>query len=111
MEPNDTTPRTFGQRMRSAREAAGLTQNQVATYADLSQSGLSQIEADQCSPSIDTFRRLLLVYIANTPSILGRGEIRSPLLAEQLLYGLVGYELLTLARSRFGPEEPVPEDV
>lgn len=112
MEPvNDTTPSTFGQRMRAAREATGLTQRQVATYADISQSGLSQIEDDQCSPSIDTFRRLLLVYIANTPYLLGRGAVRSPLLAEQLLYGLADYELLAFARSRFGPDEPVPEDV
>jgi transcriptional regulator with XRE-family HTH domain len=117
MEPaNDPTPPigplSFGDRMREARQLCGLTQRQVATYTDISQSALSQIENDEHSPSIDCFKKLLLVYIANTPAISARpGPALVHLFSDQLLFGETGGPLVLLAHQRYGADMPVPEDI
>lgn len=116
MEPaNDPTPPTgplsFGDRMREARQRCGLTQRQVATYTDISQPALSQIENDECSPSIDCFRKLLLVYIANTPNPSPAPPQPTHLYCDQLLFGVTNRDLVNMAHERYGADMPVPEDV
>ena len=48
----------FGARLRSARESAGLTLQDVATAAGLTKGYISQIERDLSSPSVATLWRL-----------------------------------------------------
>lgn len=47
-----------GARIKSLREAAGLSQNELARRAGVSQSGLSYIESGEKSPSVDTLLRI-----------------------------------------------------
>lgn len=47
-----------GEILREAREAAGLTQKQLATRAGTAQSAISRIEMDHISPTVDTLERL-----------------------------------------------------
>lgn len=53
-------PQTFGQRLRAAREAAGLTQAQLAERVGdgLTQGWVSTLERDQASPQLPMLRRL-----------------------------------------------------
>ena len=43
---------TIGHRLREAREAAGLTQDQLADRVDITQGYLSQVESDKAVPTI-----------------------------------------------------------
>lgn len=49
---------TFPEKLRSAREAAGLTQQQLSEIADLSVTGLAMIERGERTPSLDTAARI-----------------------------------------------------
>jgi ribosome-binding protein aMBF1 (putative translation factor) len=49
---------TLGQRIRSAREALGLTQAELATRAHVAQGYLSYLEQDQREPSLSIAARL-----------------------------------------------------
>ncbi|NPV80694.1 MAG: helix-turn-helix transcriptional regulator [Firmicutes bacterium] len=48
----------FGIRIKELREAAGLSQNELARRAGIAQSGLSYLETGAKSPSIDTLLRI-----------------------------------------------------
>jgi transcriptional regulator with XRE-family HTH domain len=110
MEPaNDTTPPigplSFGDRLRTCREAAGLTQKQVATYVDCHHTTVSKIEADCFDPSVDLLRKIFLVYAAHAPVTTGA------LSADYLLFGIEGRELYAMATIRYDVSQPLPEDV
>jgi transcriptional regulator with XRE-family HTH domain len=49
---------TFGERLRSAREAASLSQSQLAKLSGIPKPMLSRYENDHILPSIDTLLRL-----------------------------------------------------
>ena len=49
---------TFPEKFRRAREAAGLTQQQLSEIADLSVTGLAMIERGERTPSLDTAARI-----------------------------------------------------
>ena len=49
---------TLGQRLRSAREARGLSQTSLATAAKISQGYLSQLEQDEREPTLSIASRL-----------------------------------------------------
>ncbi len=53
-----TGVKKIGEEIRKAREAAGLTQTQLAEAADLHRTYISQLERDIKSPSLDVFLRL-----------------------------------------------------
>jgi len=50
---------TFGEKIRKLRHSAGLTQEEVASRADLARSFISQIESDKTSPTLDNLGRIL----------------------------------------------------
>lgn len=82
---------TLGARLRAAREAAGLTQKQVAIYIDCDHTTISKIEGDHFDPSIDLFRKLTLVYLS-----------RLPIDFNFLLYGLPPLQVRQLAYESYG---------
>jgi DNA-binding XRE family transcriptional regulator len=49
---------TFGQKVRAAREAHGLTQAELATRAHVAQAYLSYLEQDQREPSLSIAARI-----------------------------------------------------
>ncbi len=53
----DGTP---GRLVRRLREAAGLTQRQLAIRAGTTKTAISRLEADHLSPTVDTLDRLLV---------------------------------------------------
>lgn len=50
--------RSFGERLKAAREAAGLTVRDVSRAADLTTQHVYGLEADKSSPTLATLRRL-----------------------------------------------------
>lgn len=48
----------FPERLRRARKAAGLTQQQLSEIAELSVTGLAMIERGERAPSLDTAARI-----------------------------------------------------
>jgi len=50
--------RSQSNRIRTVREAIGMTQRDLATKAGLSQSTLSNLERGDVSPRVDSLRRL-----------------------------------------------------
>ena len=48
----------FGQELRDAREAAGLTQEKLAFVAGLDRTYISQLEHDKKSPTLDVLFRI-----------------------------------------------------
>jgi transcriptional regulator with XRE-family HTH domain len=49
---------SFPEKLRQAREAAGLTQQQLSEIADLSVTGLAMIERGERAPSLDSATRI-----------------------------------------------------
>ena len=49
---------SFPEKFRGAREAAGLTQQELSVIADLSVTGLAMIERGERTPSLDTAARI-----------------------------------------------------
>lgn len=49
---------SFGEKFRRAREAGGLTQQQLAQIAELSVTGLAMIERGERAPSLETAGRI-----------------------------------------------------
>src|SRR5215218_1588084 len=61
IRPTMSTPRTaprFGSRLRAARQARGLTTQQVAEAAGVTKGFIAQIERDETSPSVATLLRM-----------------------------------------------------
>lgn len=61
IEPRDPVPAvsgTFGERLRTARQARGLTQLQVAEQAEITAVVLGTFERERSTPQIDTAERL-----------------------------------------------------
>lgn len=58
-EMAENSPKSFvGERIKAARLAAGISQNQLAKRAGVSQAGLSAIESTTKSPNVDTLERI-----------------------------------------------------
>ncbi len=60
--------------MRKAREAAGLTQEQVAVAARIDRAHLSLLENDRKSPTVDTLLRIAEAVGVPASRILARVE-------------------------------------
>jgi len=62
---------TFGERLRMARERAGLTQLEVYKAINLNNKSLSRYENNATSPDPDTMRALIELYDVSADFILG----------------------------------------
>jgi transcriptional regulator with XRE-family HTH domain len=64
----------LGAELRKAREAAGLTQEQVAASARIDRAHLSLLENDRKSPTVDTLLRIADAVGVPASKILARVE-------------------------------------
>jgi transcriptional regulator with XRE-family HTH domain len=80
INPKENTPQSVGQRIKAAREKAGLTQSELATQLGYtSPTAISLIEADERSVKVETLQKIAELlhqdvnYLAtgtnNTPSV------------------------------------------
>ncbi len=65
---------TLGHELRSAREAAGLTQESLASRATVDRSYISQLERDLKSPTVDMLLRLCRALGVPASKIIARIE-------------------------------------
>lgn len=71
-------PAANGNRLRVAREIAGLTQREVADRLDLTQSSLSDLERNRYgSTTVDTARKLADFYGCTIEDLFPRVEVAS----------------------------------
>ena len=75
----------FGKRLAEVRESAGFTQSSLARAVGLSQSAISQIEADERNPSYETIRSIAKA-MGVTPSYLVGGEVEGLTATEETLF-------------------------
>jgi DNA-binding XRE family transcriptional regulator len=59
--PIDRVHSTLADNVRAARNAAGLTQDELATFAGLERKSINRIENNRLSPTIDTLVRIAMV--------------------------------------------------
>jgi transcriptional regulator with XRE-family HTH domain len=64
----------IGKELRKAREAAGLTQEEVAFRAHISREYLGQLEREQKSPTVQVFVRVCKAMKISAAQLLGRVE-------------------------------------
>lgn len=64
----------MGQELRTARQRAGLTQEQRSFRAGLSRPYISQLERDLKSPTVDTLFRICDALQVSAADIVGRVE-------------------------------------
>jgi transcriptional regulator with XRE-family HTH domain len=69
------TQERYGDRMRAARKAAELTQEQVAARIGVGQRSISDWENDRAEPSLAKFRRFMLACRTSADEML---QIRQP---------------------------------
>lgn len=67
-----------GQEIKRIRLERGISQNQLAKSAGISQAGLSAIENTTKSPNIDTLGRIANVLGVSTDYLLGRTDVERP---------------------------------
>ncbi len=65
---------SLGAELRSARRAAGMTQEQLASTARVDRGYISEIENDHQSPTVDMLRRLCDALGVRASTILARAE-------------------------------------
>lgn len=63
---------TFGERLKAAREAAGLSQAEVARRLDISRQAVGQWEAGGATPNPETLAMLADMYGTTVDALLGR---------------------------------------
>jgi len=68
----------FGDRLRSRREASGMSLRELARSAGLSASFLSQIERSQAEPSVQSLRRLSEALDVDITTLLGAPDVDLP---------------------------------
>jgi transcriptional regulator with XRE-family HTH domain len=67
----------LGKELRKAREAAGLTQEQLALKARVDRSYLSELERDRKSPTVKLLLRLCVTLDASASRMIANVERRS----------------------------------
>jgi transcriptional regulator with XRE-family HTH domain len=65
---------SLGTELKSAREAADMTQEEVAFAAGIDRAHLSLLENDRKSPTVDTLRRICQAIDVRASEILARVE-------------------------------------
>ena len=65
---------TFGERLRIARERAGLSQIDVYRSVNLNNKSLSRYEKDMTSPDPDTVKMLIQLYNVSSDFIMGLSD-------------------------------------
>ncbi len=74
METNHTADMTFGEKIKSARKRAGLTQEQLAEKLLVSRPAITKWEADKGMPDIENLKRLSRLLHVSVDYLLGSGE-------------------------------------
>lgn len=74
MEANDRKNRTFGEKIKSARKRAGLTQEQLAEKLSVSRQAIAKWEADKGMPDIENLKRLSKLLNVSVDYLLSDGE-------------------------------------
>lgn len=69
---------SLGDELRKGREAAGMTQEQVAFAAGIDRAYLSQLENDRKSPTVDTLVRICRALGLPASEVLARWERSEP---------------------------------
>ncbi|KAF0815308.1 HTH-type transcriptional regulator SutR [Andreprevotia sp. IGB-42] len=70
--------RSFGQVVRSAREAQAWSQEVLAEKADLNRSYLGEIERGDVVPSLHTMAKVSVALGLNLSELIARCEVGSP---------------------------------
>ncbi len=74
MQKRDAVP-GLGERLKAAREAAGLTQVQAADRSGVSRTNISGFEAEVKTPTLGTLYKLAAAYGVNVCDLLPGGEL------------------------------------
>jgi transcriptional regulator with XRE-family HTH domain len=88
-----------GATLRSARERAGLTQDELAARAGTSQATVSAYEGGSKQPSVATFSRLLAAAGSRLVVEAAAAPVREPSRAELARAGATLAEVITLAEA------------
>lgn len=92
--------------MREAREAAGLTQVELAELAGTSQTAISAYENDAKRPSLETFDRILAAAGSRLTVAGGAQPIRKPTAAQHVRSARVLADVIALAEALPVRHEP-----
>ena len=79
----DSLAATLGKTLRAAREAAGLTQAQVAERASISNEFYARCERGRAVPATDTFARIVVALDVSADELLGL-QVTPPALQDPL---------------------------
>lgn len=74
MVKNDETKMTLGEKLKSARKSAGLTQEQLAEKLLVSRQAITKWEADKGMPDIENLKQLSKLLHISIDSLLDNGE-------------------------------------
>lgn len=74
MAKNDKAGMTFGEKLKSARKSAGLTQEQLAEKLLVSRQAITKWEADKGMPDIENLRQLSKLLNISIDYLLDSGE-------------------------------------
>lgn len=74
MGKNDEVRRTLGEKLKSARKSAGMTQEQLAEKLLVSRQAITKWEADKGMPDIENIRQLSKLLSISIDSLLDSGE-------------------------------------
>jgi len=72
------TGKSFGARLRSARELKKLTQGELAARSGLTPAAISQLESDEREPAFKTLTRLAKALEMSVGALLGERKIILP---------------------------------
>ena len=103
----------IGKRIRTAREALGLSQEEVAARAQLNTSYLSQIERGRKSPSLEVLVRITGAVNLSLPEVFADQEVTTTALGEREVARLLEHvpeerraDLLGIIRAAAGLARP-----
>lgn len=65
----------FGEKLKKARKATGLSQEKVAEILNISQSNISKYENGDLEPSLDTIYKLIDLYDINANFLFNKNEL------------------------------------
>lgn len=98
---------SFGDRLKKARKAKKLTQDQVAKIVGIDFTTISKYENDHSEPDYETLKRLAQIYEVSIDSLLGKETPAAQELIESL--DLSDEELLEKYNFNYKGEDLTPE--
>lgn len=73
----DKEPETLGKRLKELREAAGLSQDELAVWLSLSRGAVSFYETDARTPNADTLAKLARMFNTTTDYLTGLSKAQT----------------------------------